>query len=586
MQTKSIKNIPVCLFLVLAGAFLYGFSSPNFIVKQGFALTAWIMYVPYFLLIKKSTIKPSWFYSGLYGILATAFYALWLYNYSPLCLIIALIIAFVGTSLFGLALKSVEKLFEKECWLVWFLFFCCFDYLRTLGFLGFHYGLAAYTQWKSDILLQSLAITGPFGLNMLVIFSSAVFFAFISKFQDKKILLHKMVSDNTHYSGASYINYVSENDRLLKNSSLLIPSISAGLWALIMIILLIYGNNALKKSHEETASLKTITVAAIQHNDSPDSNGLENYRESIQSLIQLTDEALEINPDIDIVVWPETAVVPSVVYQYFQGKDSEKIKLVQYLLNYINSRKPEFVIGNQHIVVNADSSKKNLYNSALLLSPGKNVIPPQPQIYSKIHLVPFSEYFPYERYFPHVYKALLDHEGFFWTPGFELKVFNSQGLNYYTPICFENTFPDLCRQARIQGAQCFFSLTNDSWSKSLACQYQHLAMAKFRAVENHVPVVVSSVSGYTAGISPEGIINAIAVPFTKTYVICEVPVLPNDQKITFYGKTGDVLGYVSVFLLLVVLLIRIFIVIMKKRYGRTHRSSKKEYNNFWLRNRI
>ena len=559
MVSKSVKNIPHCCLLLIAGSVLFAFSNPNPILKHGFAFTAWIMYIPFLFLIKKSTLKNCWLYSGLYGLGATGLYAYWLYNYNPLCLGIGLVVAFIGMALFGLALKLIEKYFVKSAWLVQFIAMCAFEYLRTLGFMGFHYGLAAYTQWNMPLLVQITRITGVFGLNFFVIFSSAVIFAILSKIEDKKVILKKMIADNRHYEGPTYVNYVSDNDKQLKNTSLKLPVVLLSLWCAAFIAVLIYGSIQLKKTND----YKTVTVAAIQHNDNPTENGIENFREAVQQLINLTDEALEINPQIEYVIWPETAVVPSIEYNYNLKENTDRKKLVTYLLNYIQNREPAFVIGNQHIQVSWDSSTKELYNASLVFEPQKNVIPPKPELYSKIHLVPFSEWFPYEKYFPHIYKTLLAHEKFFWNQGSEIKVFNVNGFSFYTPICFEDTFPDLCRKAYKKGARCLFSLTNDSWSKSESCQYQHLAIAKFRAVENGIPLVISSVSGQTAILDSNGNITAMAVPFTKSYVIGQVPVVPQDQKCTIYNKIGDIFGYGSAFLLLAVLLIRVFVAIIK-----------------------
>ena len=187
-----------------------------------------------------------------------------------------------------------------------------------------------------------------------------------------------------------------------------------------------------------------------------------------------------------------------------------------------------------------------------------------PDIYKKIHLVPFSENFPYEKYFPHIYKALLEKKQYFSDSGTEIKLFKTQGLTVYTPICFENTFPNLCRQAYKQGARCFVCLANDSWAKSIECQYEHLSMAVFRAIENNVPVAISSVSGQTGFIDSNGTIMAMAVPFTQSYVISEIPVISREQKPTVYNRAGDVFGYGIAFLLLGVLIIRGLIAIINK----------------------
>ena len=89
-------------------------------------------------------------------------------------------------------------------------------------------------------------------------------------------------------------------------------------------------------------------------------------------------------------------------------------------------------------------------------------------------------------------------------------------------------------------------------------------MAKIRAVESNVPVAVSAVSGQTAFIDQNGVIIAMAVPFTQSYVIGQLPVVPDSQKPTVYNTIGDVFGYGIAFLLLVVLIIRSIIAIINK----------------------
>ncbi|MBO4533570.1 MAG: apolipoprotein N-acyltransferase [Treponema sp.] len=561
----KIKNIFECLVLVIAGGLLFTLPNPNILFKNGIAIFAWVMYVPFLFLIKKTSLKTCWLFGGLYGMACVGFYAYWLYNYNPVCLYIALAISFLGIALLSLALKGLQFLFPANAWIMQFLLLCSFEYLRTLGFTGIHYGLAAYTQWNSKLLLQGASLGGVFLLNMFIIFSSALIYAFVSKLFDKKRIGKKMISDNELYDGASYVNYVSQNEKELAKTSLKVPFVFLCVWAASLIFLLVYGK-ASQVSKDEISSYKTVTVAAIQHNDDPHQNGMENFNDSIQRLISLTEEALEINPGIELVVWPETAVVPSVIYNYYRTDNSDRTKLINYLLNYLNNSDCDFIIGNQHIDVNTGTRK--IYNTAMLFTPGQNVIPPTPAVNSKIKLVPFSEYFPYQKYFPHIYKSLLAYEKFFLDPGKEITLFNTKGLCVYSPICFENTFPDLCRTAYQKGARSLFCLVSDAWSQSLACQYQHLAMAKFRAVENRIPVVISSVTGQTAFIDMNGQLTAMAQPFTSTYAVAQVPVVPLTAKPTVYNRIGDIFGLVPLFLFIILLIIRSIIVIIRHTQKR------------------
>jgi apolipoprotein N-acyltransferase len=127
----------------------------------------------------------------------------------------------------------------------------------------------------------------------------------------------------------------------------------------------------------------------------------------------------------------------------------------------------------------------------------------------------------------------------------ESVVFSHGGVNFGTPICFEDTFGYIGRRFVNQGANALINLSNDAWSKSLACQYQHLSMAVFRTVENRIPAVRATASGQTAIIDPNGKVIAMAEPFTETYLVGKIPVLDRTKK-TLYTRWGDYAGLVFV----------------------------------------
>jgi len=185
------------------------------------------------------------------------------------------------------------------------------------------------------------------------------------------------------------------------------------------------------------------------------------------------------------------------------------------------------------------------YNAVLLFKPGVNVLPPDPERYRKMHLVPFTEHFPYRKIFPWVYDLLVKTDTHFWETGTDPVVFSSGGLEFSTPICFEDTFGDISRRFVNNGAHAIVNLTNDAWAKSVPCQYQHLSMAVFRTVENRVPLVRSTASGQTCIVDPNGKVLGMAQPFTETYLIGEIPVLSGNTK-TLYDVWGDLWGILFV----------------------------------------
>ena len=158
-------------------------------------------------------------------------------------------------------------------------------------------------------------------------------------------------------------------------------------------------------------------------------------------------------------------------------------------------------------------------------------------IYRKIHLVPFSENFPYEKQMPRFYQALKDRDYHWWGKGTEYTVFEAAGIKFSTPICYEDVFGYISREFINEGAQIIVNMTNDSWSGSIPAEMQHMAMGVFRAVENRRTMVRGTNAGITCTIEPDGEITNILEPFTEDYMIQSIPVY--EATTTLYTRWGD-----------------------------------------------
>ena len=580
---NTLSNVLFIIFNLFIAIILFVLANPNFITPKGISFFAWFIYIPVLFIIQKSKLKNVWFTGFLYGGLSYLLLVYWLKNYDSFCLYPVVFFYAICLALLFLLLKLTDMLFKRDAWLVQWLIICSYEYLKTLGFLGFSYGVTAYTQWNHPILIQICSLIGIFGFNLIVIFPSCIIYAFIRKLQERRKIIYMMETDNSFYDCKTHVNYVSEYDKKVKQLGLKLTVIVAALWCSAFIFTIIYGKVIIEQNIKNKSTAKSmvandvsqnfVKIALIQHNENPFENGVNVYRKNIQKLMALTDNALEILPDIDFVVWPETAVVPSIEYQYYTHKDEVRYKLVSSLLEYIDSRNPVFVVGNGVRAFDEKTGEgKEKYNSALVFTPGKNVLPPEPQVYNKIHLVPISEYFPYEKKLPRLSSLIMKHEKNMWTPGSDYKVFSikksektsagTDTFNFSTLICYEDTFTNIARQMYLNGARCFINLSNDSWSKSEACQYQHLANAVFRSVENRVPSMRSTASGQSCIINQFGQIEQMAPSFCETYVVGEVPVFNTQRKATLYTKYGDVLGYGTVILSAALLIMRLIIVII------------------------
>jgi apolipoprotein N-acyltransferase len=199
-------------------------------------------------------------------------------------------------------------------------------------------------------------------------------------------------------------------------------------------------------------------------------------------------------------------------------------------------------------------------NTALFFSPEGKVLGQ----YLKIRLVPFGEYIPCEESIPWPDFIVQRGKRNFDIAGSEATLFQVDGIQFGTLICWEVLFPDLTRNVVKKGADFVINLTNEAWFGSIAFPYQMLSSCVFRAVENRVNLVRCANTGISCFIDPYGRITGrienggkdIFVSGTLTQKILISP--PG----TFYTNHGDLLVYGCIALLMAIV---VWIFLKRKR---------------------
>ncbi len=145
-------------------------------------------------------------------------------------------------------------------------------------------------------------------------------------------------------------------------------------------------------------------------------------------------------------------------------------------------------------------------------------------IYSKMHLVPFSEYVPFKSDWLWLYRMLRKcvpevmaqlEPGELGEP-FELTR-DGRTWRLVSPICYEGTFARICRRMVMDGgvkrADVLVNISNDGWFvyqvgdgayKASFEHRQHLAHYCFRAVELRIPVVRAVNTGISGLVASSG----------------------------------------------------------------------------------
>jgi apolipoprotein N-acyltransferase len=205
--------------------------------------------------------------------------------------------------------------------------------------------------------------------------------------------------------------------------------------------------------------------------------------------------------------------------------------------------------GGAYVVVNTvvplGLGSSDITNSAVVVDPeGREILQ-----YDKMHLVPFGEYVPAWAFPDKIGKITAEVGNF--VPGTSYRVAQTPEGTIGIFICYEDIFPQLVRRIALTGAQVLVNISNDAWYGDSAAAFQHLEMARFRAIENHRYLLRATNDGITALIDPYGRVE-------KRIARHRTMVLPVNFSYcrgqTFYTKRGDVFAWLCVALAAVMVL--------------------------------
>ena len=261
-------------------------------------------------------------------------------------------------------------------------------------------------------------------------------------------------------------------------------------------------------------------VALIQGNVTGDIKwGGKHQKEILDTFVRLSEAGAQPSRPI-LIVWPETATGSYLWRQVDQALTVAN--LAARTGAPVLSGFPDYHFTSGGVTV--------WENSAGMFQPdGKLGLR-----YAKIHLVPFGERMPFQRWIPALGKVALGQAE--WLPGHEHVQFASAAGPFGCLICFEAIYPELARSAVRSGARWLVNITNDEWFGNSAALGQHAAMSVFRAVEHHVPLARCANTGVTMMVDANGRVTA-QVPVWSPQVL-RAP-LPDPGIPTPYTKIGD-----------------------------------------------
>ncbi|HKW73900.1 MAG TPA: apolipoprotein N-acyltransferase [Terriglobales bacterium] len=241
--------------------------------------------------------------------------------------------------------------------------------------------------------------------------------------------------------------------------------------------------------------------------------------------------------DAGLIIWPESPA------PFFINDP----RLLPWLSSIAQDTNSFLVVGSVGEQDKGPGQEPQLLNSALILNPQGSPI----GRYDKIHLVPFGEYVPFKDVL--FFADKLTREVGDFGRGTERKVFDLNSLRASVVICYESIFPDEVRQFTANGAQVLINISNDGWYGETGAPFQHLLMARMRAIENHRWVLISTNSGVTSSVDPDGRVIAKAERNVRTAMAA--PFSP-EMEMTFYAANGDVFAWTCVVISILAMFVR------------------------------
>jgi apolipoprotein N-acyltransferase len=524
---------------------------------------AWIAYVPFILAsyyIKEVRIRKLIFIITIVG---TLYWMVNLYWIFPITIAGGIILCLYTSLLWPLLFFCLRYCIRKKVplFIASAILIVGIERMQGIFLGGFFWRFLAHSQYKNITIIQIADIFGAGGVSFLI------------------AMVNGLIAEIVIFIWSIY-----KKQHGLKPILLVVKT---GIVGLLVISSIFYGR---WRIGQEAEFVKEGPIAASLQSNIPQSvkSTFGSGETLFNSLMKDSNEACVYKPEL--IVWPETMVQeilnPEILT--YREETHESVIFDKRLREHAQKNNAYLLVGAYGGETELDEDKdvviSGMYNTAFLYTKdGKKA----PEIYSKIHLVPFGEVLPLRKSMAWFYQLLMKLDfipykfDYSLEYGKEYTVFNMTGnedqkYKFSVIICYEDTVPALSRRFALdengnKRIDWLVNISNDGWfvrwrnekvmpSTELP---QHAAVCVFRAVENRLPVLRSVntgisclidssgriKNGYIAGTLPE---NPMARTGMSGWFIDKIPI---DKRTAFFSKYGEFLDFFCEFCVFFVIFI-------------------------------
>lgn len=428
------------------------------------------------------------------------------------------------------------------------LIFLSFEWLHSLGDIGFPWLTLGNTQISNLYWIQFIDLTGIWGASLAVLFVNVLVVDFFENF----------INNETK----SLLQYIIHSRKAAMNIILI---------SIIVILPYFYSFYAVNKFSYKNNLLKNrnINIAVVQPNINPWKKWETSVIDQLLILLNISDSILAVDPNINLFVFPETAI-PMLSTEF------NTLQNIYFLQDWCNQRNVSILTGiSEYYFIPKNSepppTSKPLqsdpeqyyqtYNSSILITPNLSYRPgDKVQNYRKSKLTPFGEQIPFQNELPILSKFALWSVGISsWNKGSGPKVLkyklDQKEVKIGNIICIESIYPQFVTGFIKASSNLFTLITNDGWYDYTVGPRQHYYMACIRAIENRRYIARSANTGISGFISPLGLSLKEAPQYTRTSINLLIPLI---EEKTFYSNYGDWLPILSLFSAIIISIINKF----------------------------
>ncbi|HEX7669731.1 MAG TPA: apolipoprotein N-acyltransferase, partial [Polyangiaceae bacterium] len=244
--------------------------------------------------------------------------------------------------------------------------------------------------------------------------------------------------------------------------------------------------------------------------------------EGLRRHLSLTESLVRQGP-LDLVVWSETSV---------GGAVPEAEAAAEYPRRFTRALGVPAVFGAVLYKEVSDARGFALYNSALLSDKEGNIV----GRFDKTYLLAFGEYLPLGETFPVLYD---------WSPntgkfsqGTSVRSLPLGDHKLTVHICYEDVIPAFVnKMMRADPGNLLVNITNDAWFGDSTEPWIHLALSKFRAIEQRRFLVRSTNSGVSAIVDPVGRVVAHTGTFRPEAIRAQIAWMSGRTPYNLWGDT-------------------------------------------------